>query len=372
MTETDIQPSRDAFEKALKIARQADDRALVVRILANYANILAFFRQWDDAFVMAMEVIDREEDSRDPVDSLRALLWAANSSTQTGQLEKAYSLAQQMMGRAERRRDNYWLGRAYTALLEVQTANGNFPEVIRLGTAAAERGITDTHVTTLCIAAKMQIGMDHKEFVSMLEPLLGSNRTISPTKGASILTGVNALVFASIPILQAGIDAKHIVEYLKSFISAYLDQDGQLVQYQLPLWERMVRFVSGHYAVYTENIDLAASQYKRMTELPGPSSDFFLGAERTCLMGEISALLGDVDGADLNFSQSLVNCRDKGWKPSLAWTLFKYADFLLKRDDEGGRDKAGPMLDEALKLATDMGMEPLMQSVLSKREILKA
>ena len=81
--------------------------------------------------------------------------------------------------------------------------------------------------------------------------------------------------------------------------------------------------MAGHYAVYTENLDLAASQYERITELPGPNSDFFLGAERICLMGEISALLGDVDGADLNFSQSLVNCRDKGWKPSLAWTLFK-------------------------------------------------
>jgi len=30
------------------------------------------------------------------------------------------------------------------------------------------------------------------------------------------------------------------------------------------------------------------------------------------------------------------------------------------------------MLDETLALATDMGMKPLMEKVLSKREILKA
>jgi len=45
---------------------------------------------------------------------------------------------------------------------------------------------------------------------------------------------------------------------------------------------------------------------------------------------------------------------------------------LLTRDSDRDREKAGPMLDEALALTTDMGMKPLMEKVLSKREILKA
>ena len=48
----------------------------------------------------------------------------------------------------------------------------------------------------------------------------------------------------------------------------------------------------------------------------------------------------------------------------LAWSLYEYADLLLTR--VGDRGKAGPMLDEALALATGMGMNPLMERILSK------
>ena len=51
----------------------------------------------------------------------------------------------------------------------------------------------------------------------------------------------------------------------------------------------------------------------------------------------------------------------------LAWSLYEYADLLLT----GDRGKAGPMLDEALALATDMGMNPLMERILSKWGIFK-
>lgn len=53
----------------------------------------------------------------------------------------------------------------------------------------------------------------------------------------------------------------------------------------------------------------------------------------------------------------------------LAWSLYEYADLLLTR--VGDRGKAGPMLDEALALATDMGMNPLMERILSKWGIFK-
>ena len=42
------------------------------------------------------------------------------------------------------------------------------------------------------------------------------------------------------------------------------------------------------------------------------------------------------------------------------------------RNDEGDRDKAMTMLDESLAISTDLGMRPLMERVLSRREILKA
>ncbi len=45
---------------------------------------------------------------------------------------------------------------------------------------------------------------------------------------------------------------------------------------------------------------------------------------------------------------------------------------LLERKDEGDSEKAVAMLDESLAISTELGMRPLMERVLSRREILKA
>ena len=45
---------------------------------------------------------------------------------------------------------------------------------------------------------------------------------------------------------------------------------------------------------------------------------------------------------------------------------------LLERDDEGEKSKAASLLDESLAISSELGMRPLMERVLSRREILKA
>ena len=45
---------------------------------------------------------------------------------------------------------------------------------------------------------------------------------------------------------------------------------------------------------------------------------------------------------------------------------------LLERKDEGDNEKAVAMLDESLAITTELGMRPLMERVLSRRELLKA
>ena len=59
-------------------------------------------------------------------------------------------------------------------------------------------------------------------------------------------------------------------------------------------------------------------------------------------------------------------------RPELAWTCFDYADALRDRDAEGDRSKAMALLDESLAISSELGMRPLMERVLSRREILGA
>ena len=68
----------------------------------------------------------------------------------------------------------------------------------------------------------------------------------------------------------------------------------------------------------------------------------------------------------------LAFCRKAGYRPELAWTCCDYADTLLQRNEPDDREKATSLLDESLAISTELGMRPLMERVLSRRDILKA
>ena len=79
-----------------------------------------------------------------------------------------------------------------------------------------------------------------------------------------------------------------------------------------------------------------------------------------------------MDQSMAHFEDALAFCRGAGYRPALAWTLCDYADALRERDGEGDRGKAITLLDESLSISSELGMRPLMERVLSRREILKA
>ena len=58
-------------------------------------------------------------------------------------------------------------------------------------------------------------------------------------------------------------------------------------------------------------------------------------------------------------------------EPDLARTRYDYADTLLQRNKSGDRAKGLSLLDESLAISSELGMRPLMERVLSRRDILK-
>ncbi len=55
----------------------------------------------------------------------------------------------------------------------------------------------------------------------------------------------------------------------------------------------------------------------------------------------------------------------------MAWSCCDYADVPRERDDEGDRAKAITLLDGSLAISRKLGMRPMMERVLSRREILR-
>ena len=89
------------------------------------------------------------------------------------------------------------------------------------------------------------------------------------------------------------------------------------------------------------------------------------------VLGLLAETIGNLDEAAQHFDDALAFCR-RGYRPELAWTCCDYADTLLRRNEPGDRQKAMSLLDESLAISSELGMRPLMERVLSRREILKA
>ena len=90
------------------------------------------------------------------------------------------------------------------------------------------------------------------------------------------------------------------------------------------------------------------------------------------VLGLLCDLLGNWDKAAEHFEDALGFCRKRGYRPELAWSCCDYADTLLQRTNPGDHEKATSLLDESLAISSELGMRPLMERVLSRREILKA
>jgi len=90
------------------------------------------------------------------------------------------------------------------------------------------------------------------------------------------------------------------------------------------------------------------------------------------VLGLLAQTFGDIQQAATHFEDALAFCRQAGYRPELAWTCCDYADTLLQRKEPGDREKAMSLLDESLAISSELGMRPLMERVLSRREILKA
>ncbi len=90
------------------------------------------------------------------------------------------------------------------------------------------------------------------------------------------------------------------------------------------------------------------------------------------VLGLLAHTMGELDQAVVHFEDALSFCCKAGYRPELAWTCCNYADTLRERDADGDRAKAITLLDESLAISSELGMRPLMERVLDRREILRA
>jgi tetratricopeptide (TPR) repeat protein len=137
-----------------------------------------------------------------------------------------------------------------------------------------------------------------------------------------------------------------------------------------PFVEQLARIGQALTAVLTHDESEATEQYPAIAELKKSTPFLWISVDR--VLGLLAHTMGNLDNSQTHFEDAIVICRETGYIIELAWSLHDYADMLLERDGEGEKAKATSLLDQALKISIDLGMKPLTERVLSKRDILKA
>ncbi len=85
-----------------------------------------------------------------------------------------------------------------------------------------------------------------------------------------------------------------------------------------------------------------------------------------------AAASGHNDDALARVETVVESARGSGYRPVLAWACVGRAEVLLDRDEPGDREKAIALQDEALSITRELGMRPLTERILGRREILRA
>jgi len=196
---------------------------------------------------------------------------------------------------------------------------------------------------------------------SYLETLMEAMRLSSP--GPTVEYQFPAI---AIPLVSRITGVAERFEAARSAAEAVLSSESVL-----PLGAEVASAGLALLAVEGKDVEAATQQYSVLQTSRGTM--VFAGiinCDR--LLGLLAQTMGNLGQAMSHFEDALAFCLKGGYRPELAWTCCDYADMLLERDGDGDRAQAIPLLDESLATSHELGMRPLIERVVSRREILRA
>ena len=136
-----------------------------------------------------------------------------------------------------------------------------------------------------------------------------------------------------------------------------------------PFVKMFARITLATAAIARGDVSGAATMYEHFLPLR-KRHPFIVSGDR--MLGMTALAMGDSSRAEGHFLDAISFSGKAGYRPQQGWSLHEYSGLLLDRNAPGDREKAIELQDEAIAIATELGMQPLLERVLAQREILKA
>ena len=352
----DYEGSQEALSRAIEIARQSGDEVLEARSLTDSCYVDTFygvFRGLLEKVSRAVELAHRVNDLQTEVRARSAL---SGALIRHGRLEQQPGNTAAFMEIAEKLRDGQWLmvgslhqGNAAHLQGDWQAAREHY-----------EKGLEITQWAPILHSAAInhfEVGSLDEGDACMVK--LKEQAEREPSGG----TYTNFLIGTL--ILRCQITGE------QSFSRISDPLDSKLIRVLAEAdWDPEGVWKSLH-ATHNSDIEAATRCYAALQANSGLMSPR-MGVCFDRLLGLLALTISKPEAATDHFEDAIAFCRKSSYRPELAWSLHDYADMLLERDGDGDKAKATSLLDESLQISSDLDMRPLMERVLSRREILKA
>jgi DNA-binding SARP family transcriptional activator len=353
--EADYDGAQRAFQQALSIAERDEDAALERRTLAYAAFVDAFHHRWRDCLARGLPAVELARQAGDPRTEIPARRAVAFSLAATGEREQGRFQTSAALAYAKQLHESWWLTSTSFSNELLCLYEGDWSaarEMSELGLAVEPR---DPRHLALRAALEYELGNHDKggSYVARLQEVAESVPPPGPIADHVFLAAAIPLVgrcanAEKLDVAEAAAERVLALPRLAPVLNLYARSGLALI------------------AVQRGDADAAEAQYSALGAQSGTAS-FFIPLTFDRLLGLLALTLGRVEAALGHFADGLAFCGRAGYRPEYAWTACDHADALRLRRDTDDSTRALALEDEALGIARELGMRPLIERVLNRR-----
>ena len=352
----DAERSREAVESAVAISRQQGDKGLEMRTLAMASYVDMYHLSFSDLLKKTALVEALARDVEDPLSQVMAHYNASLLQTFAGDAGSALQHAQAAVPPAERVRDRAMQARAYWGSGLAYYATGDWDRAREYNDRALA---ASSYAAVLFSSAMLEFLTGNIEEGEVYLKRMVEDANCIP-RAPTLERACASYAASQVAVITGDSDWSGVAQ---DEAAAVLGSPNVT-----PLMSSIATIGLATLAAYREDATGASDLYASLKSFP----QYWLTTSIPRMLGLLARTMGKVDDAGGHFEDALAFCRKAGYRPDLASSLFEYADLLRERDGDGDREKAVSLLDESLQISRELGMRPLMERVLSRREILKA
>lgn len=359
----------EALDQALAIAHRDQDADLEMKTLEYAGHGSLFQLKYQEAVKHSLQASKLARQLNDMASEEHASWVAARALLLSGDLERARPLVQSGLALAEQLRFRFQLAHAIWLNAEVSDLAGD----LRAGRALSDRALELTPSSPIPLSWRTVIEYETgniEQGEAYLERLLQTMSMAPPLQafhfsGPAIVIPIVARITGSVDRFDAAFAAAETI--LGNFSAVNIIRDGAAGIYSRVAATAGLALM----AVQLGDTKAAVAQYDVLKSHQGALVPLvMLCVDRT--LGLLAHTMGKLDDAAGHFEDAIAFCREAGYRPELAWSLYDYVDMLLERDNPGDRRKAEELVDESDQIASGIGMMPLMEKVMALREQLDA